>query len=117
MGRRLLAQNPAGRSARGLRSAEGLIELCEFLPWDTEFFGERIGRARIHRMNVHTANTILEWCAAQSIRCLYFLADSDDPETVRVAEDHAFHLMDIRVTSEHKMRSVAKKEIAPSPRR
>jgi GNAT superfamily N-acetyltransferase len=36
---------------------------------------------------------------------LYFLADSDDPETVRVAEDYGFRLVDIRVTLEHKIRS------------
>jgi dTDP-4-amino-4,6-dideoxy-D-galactose acyltransferase len=81
------------------------MELCEFLPWDTEFFGERIGRARIHRLNAQAAKAMLEWCATESIACLYFLADSDDPETVRLAEDHGFHLVDIRVTLEHKIES------------
>jgi dTDP-4-amino-4,6-dideoxy-D-galactose acyltransferase len=74
------------------------IEPCQLLPWDSDFFGRRIARATAHRLAPQTVRAILEWCEAQAIECVYFLADSDDAETVRLAEDHGFRLLDIRVT-------------------
>jgi dTDP-4-amino-4,6-dideoxy-D-galactose acyltransferase len=40
------------------------------------------------------------WCRSQQIDCLYFLADVSDRETIRLAEDHYFRLVDIRATFE-----------------
>jgi len=74
------------------------IEPCQFLPWDTEFFGRRIARAIEHRLNVQQVRAILEWSENHAIECLYFLADSDHAETVKLAEDYGFRLVDIRVT-------------------
>ncbi len=70
---------------------------CEILPWDTEFFGHRIGRVRGHRLDRRRAEAIEEWCRGHAIECVYLLADPDDPETSRLAEDSGFHLMDVRV--------------------
>jgi ribosomal protein S18 acetylase RimI-like enzyme len=44
--------------------------------------------------------SIKGWCEAENIECLYFLADSDDPETVRLAQTGGFDLVDVRVTLE-----------------
>ena len=74
------------------------IESCQFLSWDTDFFGRRIARVIGHQLNTQRVETILEWCGNHAIECLYFLADSDDPETVRLAEDYGFRLVDVRVT-------------------
>ena len=74
------------------------IEPCQFLSWDTDFFGHRIARVTGHRLDPQRVQTILEWCENHTIECLYFLADSDNPETVRLAEKHGFRLVDIRVT-------------------
>jgi dTDP-4-amino-4,6-dideoxy-D-galactose acyltransferase len=38
------------------------------------------------------------WCRHHRIDCLYFLADSNDLETPRLAEANDFHLTDIRMT-------------------
>jgi dTDP-4-amino-4,6-dideoxy-D-galactose acyltransferase len=38
------------------------------------------------------------WCKAQQIDCLYFLADCEDPETIRLAQENFFSLVDIRLT-------------------
>ncbi len=38
------------------------------------------------------------WCAANAIDCLYFLADATDAQTLRLAEDSGFNLVDIRMT-------------------
>lgn len=71
---------------------------CEFLPWDTDFFGFRVARVTGHRLNADQALDILRWCQEHQIECLYFLADAADQETTRVAENHGFRLVDIRVT-------------------
>jgi dTDP-4-amino-4,6-dideoxy-D-galactose acyltransferase len=71
---------------------------CQYLSWDSEFFGRRIARATVNRLTEQAVQLIRDWHTAQRIDCLYFLADSSDPETVRLAEDADFHLVDIRLT-------------------
>lgn len=79
----------------------GTLEPCEFLSWDTNFFGRRIARITEHRLNPQRVKAILEWCKIHAIECIYFLADSDHAETVRMAEDYGFRLVDIRVTLQY----------------
>lgn len=73
-------------------------DLCEYLDWDSDFFGLRIAKYRERRMTPEAANLILDWSRQSRIDCLYFLADSADPVTVRTAENAGFHLADVRVT-------------------
>jgi dTDP-4-amino-4,6-dideoxy-D-galactose acyltransferase len=77
---------------------EAIEEPCQFLPWDTDFFGHRIARVKGYRLNPQRVKAILEWCETHAIECVYFLADSDHAETVRLAEDYGFRLVDIRAT-------------------
>ncbi|MBN1977011.1 MAG: GNAT family N-acetyltransferase [Anaerolineae bacterium] len=78
-------------------------DLCDFLPWDTEFFGQRIGRVVGMNLNPGRVVAILRWCEDNGIACLYFLADSADAQTVRLAEKHSFQLVDVRVTFEQRL--------------
>lgn len=71
---------------------------CELLPWDTEFFGCRIGRVRGHTLSPEVAARIDDWSRSHRIRALYFLSRADDPATIQTAEQHGFGLVDIRVT-------------------
>lgn len=80
----------------------------ELLPWDSEFFGVKVGRLRAHRLTVGTLHTVEDWCQANNLDCVYFLADADDPETARLAQSHNFRMVDIRVT-------LARKLNAPEP--
>lgn len=73
---------------------------AEFLSWDTAFFGVRIGRLTRQRMDAPYLAEVLAWAQTEQIACLYFLADPDDPPTVRLAEDAGFRFMDIRSTLE-----------------
>jgi dTDP-4-amino-4,6-dideoxy-D-galactose acyltransferase len=73
-------------------------EPCEFLAWDTDFWGCRIGRSNVHRLTADDCASILVWVDTNCIDCLYFLADADDPETLFLAQEHGFVLRDIRVT-------------------
>jgi len=72
--------------------------ICVPLPWDSSFFGLRIGRLTVARLSPLSLSEALEWCQSHEIDCLYFLADSDHRETVRLAEGAAFRFVDIRVT-------------------
>ena len=68
------------------------------LPWDTEFFGVRVGRILDERLTATAAREADRWVEAEGIECLTFLADPSDRETVAVAEAAGFRLTDVRVT-------------------
>lgn len=72
---------------------------CEFLPWDTEFFGCRIARVRGDTLTPLKAAQVDRWSRRNRIQGLYFLSCSDDPATVRTAEQHGFQLVDVALTS------------------
>src|ERR1700751_124213 len=71
---------------------------CEYLDWDSEFFGRRIARVTAPRLTEKLIADIDAWCSAHRIECLYFLADSTDRLTTRLAQENGFLLMDVRVT-------------------
>lgn len=80
--------------------------ICEYLDWDSRFFGCEIARATVNRLTPQTVKTILTWCNSRRIDCLYFLGDSDDTNTTRLAEDNGFRLVDIRITLEKQLGGV-----------
>jgi dTDP-4-amino-4,6-dideoxy-D-galactose acyltransferase len=71
---------------------------CEYLSWDSEFFGCRIARVLPSHLSLEAINGIEAWCHFHNIDCLYCLADADDEQTVRLAEQHHFNLVDVRLT-------------------
>lgn len=75
-----------------------MSEICEALPWDSEFFALRIGRVRGCRMTDAQAAEIGVWARLHRIDCLYFLGDPGDSTTLRVAAREGFDLVDLRVT-------------------
>lgn len=72
--------------------------LCERLDWDSSFFGFSIARALPTRVDVKTRDAILDWCRAERISCLYFLADED--ADTQLLEDVGFLRVDERVNLE-----------------
>ena len=80
-------------------------ELCEYLSWDSEIFRLRIGRLKAARLSRETLCTAEEWCRLQRIDCLYFLAELDHYDTLRIAGDNGFRLVDVRVTLEARLES------------
>ncbi len=77
--------------------------ICDYLEWDSNFFGKRIGRARINRLTQAAVTDIRSWCRANNIDCLYFLADAADSTTTKLAESNQFQLVDIRLTLERQI--------------
>jgi dTDP-4-amino-4,6-dideoxy-D-galactose acyltransferase len=91
-------------------------DLCQRLSWDSDFFGLNIARLNPNHLSPEIAKEALAWSESNSIDCLYFLSDADDPATVRLAEDNAFHFMDIRITLDRRLHSdalVNEEEVEP----
>jgi dTDP-4-amino-4,6-dideoxy-D-galactose acyltransferase len=83
---------------------------CEFLEWDSRFFGRRIARSRGTRFSPDDIDEVIEWCRDGGIECLYLLAASDDAVAIPVVVERGFHLVDIRMTFQ-----VTFEEIATPP--
>jgi dTDP-4-amino-4,6-dideoxy-D-galactose acyltransferase len=72
---------------------------CEYLAFDSELFGFPIARAQVSHLCTKTeVAEIFDWCASNEIRCLYYLANIDDRETIRLLENNGFQWVDNRVT-------------------
>lgn len=74
---------------------------CDLLPWDSEFFGVRIGRLAMNRLDAVRWISVEAWCRDNAVECLYFLADPSEDETARTAEKNQFRMVDIRLTLEY----------------
>ena len=71
------------------------------LPRVDPLFERRIARVNGHRLDEAKLSQVLGWCRANSIDCVYFLADSDDAQTSFLAEQNGFLHTDVRLTFEH----------------
>lgn len=74
--------------------------LCQFLEWDSNFFGQRIGRINSYHLDLISLENVLTWSKEHQIDCLYFQAAADDAQTIRLAEENQFHLVEIRLIFE-----------------
>ncbi len=82
-------------------------ELVEFLPWDSDFFACRIGRAAAGHYDGQRFTSLLAACRQLELDCLYLLVAAGDPDTSRLAECHGLRLADIRVTMECRLPTTA----------
>jgi dTDP-4-amino-4,6-dideoxy-D-galactose acyltransferase len=73
-------------------------DICTYMDWDSEFFGKRVARLNRSLLKESSISEALAWCADRRIDCLYFLADPDDGETRRLAEQNNFLEVDMRLT-------------------
>jgi dTDP-4-amino-4,6-dideoxy-D-galactose acyltransferase len=78
------------------------------LTWDSEFFDVRIARLNPTRISADQMTAALEWCEAENIDCLYFLAEADHAESARLAAQNNFAFVDIRLTLDLKLESRTK---------
>src|ERR1041385_5128301 len=91
------------RSGRALTADfMGNCDWCKFLDWDSSFFGKRIARAAIGRLDAELWKVTEEWCNTNRIDCLYFLGELE-PETMRVVSQLRFQLVDVRSTLERQL--------------
>ena len=73
---------------------------CQFLEWDSTFFGVRIGQVHKNSLDRETVDQITKWSNKNQIDCLYLVTDADDSLTIRLAEDNGFRLVEIRILYE-----------------
>lgn len=75
-------------------------EFCRYLQWDSDFFGKRIAKVTEKQLTPGNYPAIRGWCLDNQIDCLFFLAETSDSESIRLAEDNNFRLVEVRVTLE-----------------
>lgn len=78
-------------------------EPCQFLQWDTDFFGRRIAKVKSDQLNEKLVEAIYAWCENNHVDCLYFLTNAEDIDTIRLAEDLDFRLVEIRLNMERSL--------------
>jgi dTDP-4-amino-4,6-dideoxy-D-galactose acyltransferase len=78
-------------------------EPCELLPWDSNWFGFTVAKVRGDLLTSERAREIEDWCRQKKVRCLYFLAQSNDKQTKQSAEEAGYQLVDIRLTFEREV--------------
>ncbi len=83
------------------------LELCEYLPWDSTFFGKRIGRIVPTIVTDDILQDAIRGANAKNIECIYLLCETTDDASVQSAEKNGFHLVDIRVTKGRSLTGVA----------
>lgn len=76
--------------------------VVEKLPWDSEHFGFAVGRLVARRLDLQGARRAIELATEARLRCLYFLADAQDPTTAHAATQHDFRLVDLRIELERR---------------
>ena len=81
--------------------------LCQFLDWDSEFFGLRIGKIVPQCLTKTDLSQALEWARHQQIDCLYFLCDASAMPSLALAQQAGFLLTDVRLTLEIQAKNAA----------
>lgn len=71
---------------------------CALAPWDSAFFGLRIGRLTLERPSAGDVERAVAWADREGLHCLYALVDAGHPPSLRALEQARFDLMDIRLT-------------------
>jgi dTDP-4-amino-4,6-dideoxy-D-galactose acyltransferase len=72
------------------------------LDWDSEFFGFRIARV-FEELSGGRVSSIVAECASRGVRCLYFLAEAGDLDTIGAVEQEGFRFTDVRLTLIHQL--------------
>jgi ribosomal protein S18 acetylase RimI-like enzyme len=84
--------------------------MLEVLPWDSAFFGFRVGRLHADTLTPAVASAAREWCRANRVSCLYYLG-SAVPDSV----PEGFRPVDERVTFFTELRAGDPSLTRPTP--
>ncbi len=68
-----------------------------FLPWDSDFFGLRIGRYDGQTLTEHEAHRAAQQARALGLSCVYAFLDPGDPSSRLTAERFGLSLIDARI--------------------
>jgi dTDP-4-amino-4,6-dideoxy-D-galactose acyltransferase len=87
------------------------------LPWDTEFFGFRIGRLNAEHLDDAGLRAARDWVAAERVRCAYFFGDAECATTLACAHTGGYKFVDLRMEFVLELRgepAVAPREVRPA---
>ncbi|MFL5951661.1 MAG: GNAT family N-acetyltransferase [Gaiellaceae bacterium] len=87
---------------------------CALLRWDSDYWGVPIARVEGNRMTEARLVQVDDWCRANGIACVFFLAAVDDPETSVTAERGGFFYTDMRLTLQAQF--ARRRELDATPR-
>jgi ribosomal protein S18 acetylase RimI-like enzyme len=90
--------------------------LLRFLDWDTDFFGYRIFRADVDRLDAAVMEAISKERLEHGAECIYLLVGEGGMQQAAIAEDSGFRLMDVRVTLESSFQGSFRPTPSPSIR-
>ncbi len=77
--------------------------VCRLLEWDSQFFDRRIATVTASCLTSETARAVEAWCRAHRVDCVYLRAGADDEQTARVAAEHGFALVDVRLDFDRRL--------------
>jgi dTDP-4-amino-4,6-dideoxy-D-galactose acyltransferase len=77
--------------------------ICTYLDWDSQFFELRIARLNRQSLDEASLKETLSWCRSNHIDCVYFLANSEDARSCRLADRNGFFQTDVRMTLERRL--------------
>lgn len=80
--------------------ANDAAQLWHIHEWESAFFGVRTARIARIRLDGALLGRTLDECRTHGIHVVHYLADADDDESIRAAEQAGFHLVDVRMTFE-----------------
>src|ERR1700756_5783728 len=70
---------------------------CSLLEWDSSFFGFPIAQAASQTLSEGSGRAMLEWSQANSVRCLYLLANPNSTQTAVLAHRLDLKFVDVKV--------------------
>ena len=73
---------------------------CELLEWDSNFFGFPIARVTSKSLSDNQAKNVVYWAGKNAIRCVFYLIDADDLDSLRAAQNAGFKFVDVRIRFE-----------------
>ena len=89
--------------------------LIRHLQWDTDFWGLPVATLDDGHLHPESSQGVFDWCKKEKIRCLYFLANGADSQTLQCAYNIGFKFIDVRIEMKYDFRNVNQTE-APSLR-
>lgn len=85
-------------SGLGNRDVPRIAGVISKLNWDSEFFGKNIAYLHPKRLTQNILDMAFRKCKEAEIECLYYLCDCHHSKSVKLAEEHGFHFVDIRLS-------------------
>jgi dTDP-4-amino-4,6-dideoxy-D-galactose acyltransferase len=80
---------------------------ARFLEWDSTFFARRIASVANAALRPEDVVSVVDWCRADRIECVYVLPDSEDVPAMHALEDAGARLVDVRMMFDRKLEATA----------